>query len=154
MACGSDPRTREPALSVQPAHPRRATCPACGHAGIGRASARIEIGQYVEEKWNRARLAARIDKAVAWRQSHGGRARLWCAEFGCYQANAKSADRLHYLCDMRSVLEERGIGWAYWSYNETFTIMTAGSKPFWQPTAQTPDRSVLDALMPERASER
>ena len=68
---------------------------------------------------------------------------------GCFQAAARPADRCRYLADMRSVLEERGIGWAYWSYNETFTIMTPASKPFWPPTTQTPDRDVLEALPPE-----
>jgi len=75
--------------------------------------------------------------------------KLWCAEFGCYQAAASPADRLRYLRDMRSVLEERGIGWAYWSYNEPFTIMTPDSKPFWPPTSQTPDREVLKVLLPD-----
>ena len=50
------------------------------------------------------------------------------------------------------MLEERGIGWAYWSYNETFSIMSPGSKPFWSPIAQTPDREMLRALLPVRDS--
>ena len=116
-----------------------------------RASARSEIEQYASESWDRDKLAARIDKAVDWRRRNGGRVKLWCAEFGCYQAAARPADRLRYLRDMRAVLEERGIGWAYWSYNETFTIMTSGSKPFWPPTAQTPDREALKVLLPGRA---
>jgi len=115
-----------------------------------RATARTEIEQYANENWNRDKLAARIDRAVDWQRRSGGRVKLWCAEFGCYQAAARPADRLHYLRDLRTVLEERGIGWAYWSYNETFTIMTPASKPFWPPTAQTPDRDVLRALLPER----
>ncbi len=115
-----------------------------------RATAGTEIEQYVHEAWNRDKLAARIDKAVDWRRGCGGRVKLWCAEFGCYQAGARPADRLRYLRDMRTVLEERGIGWAYWSYNETFTIMTPESKPFWPPTSQTPDREVLKVLLPDR----
>jgi endoglucanase len=118
-----------------------------------RATAGAEIDQYVKEDWNRASLAARIDRAVAWQRRSGGRVRLWCAEFGCYQKAASAADRLRYLHDMRSVLEERGIGWAYWSYNETFTIMTPESKPFWPPTVQTPDRSVLRVLLPPRETD-
>ena len=112
-----------------------------------RATAGAEIDRYVKEDWNRARLAARIDRAVAWQRRSGRRVKLWCAEFGCYQKAASPADRLRYLRDMRSVLEERGIGWAYWSYNETFTIMTIGSKPFWPPISQTPDRDVLRVLL-------
>ncbi len=115
-----------------------------------RATAGTEIEQYASENWNRDKLAARIDRAVDWQRRSGGRVQLWCAEFGCYQAAARPADRLRYLRDPRTVLEERGIGWAYWSYNETFTIMTRASKPFWPPTAQTPDREVLRALLPDR----
>ncbi len=117
-----------------------------------RATARTAIEQYAREDWNRDRLAARIDTAVNWQRRSGGRVKLWCAEFGCYQAASQPADRLRYLRDMRSVLEERGIGWAYWSYNETFSIMRPGSKPFWPPTAQMPDREVLRVLLPVRES--
>jgi hypothetical protein len=94
-----------------------------------RATARTEIEQYANETWNRDKLAARIDRAVDWQRRSGGRVKLWCAEFGCYQAAARPADRLRYLRDMRTVLEERGIGWAYWSDNETFTIMTPETSP-------------------------
>ncbi len=93
------------------------------------ATAGTEIEQYASENWNRDRLAARIDRAVDRQRRSGGQVRLWCTEFGCYQAAARPADRLRYLRDLRSVLEERGIGWAYWSYNETFTIMTRASQP-------------------------
>ncbi|MGO8750190.1 MAG: hypothetical protein ACLQNE_29950 [Thermoguttaceae bacterium] len=34
---------------------------------------------------------------------------------------------------MRTVLEDRGIGWAYWSYNETFSVMAAGQIPLAHP---------------------
>jgi hypothetical protein len=48
---------------------------------------------------------------------------------------------------MRDVLEARGIGWACWSYNETFSIMTPDSTPFGPPTHATPDKAVLKALL-------
>jgi endoglucanase len=115
-----------------------------------RPTAKTEIERYADQCWDRDRLAARIDKAVEWRRRNGGGVKLWCAEFGCYQATARPADRCCYLSDMRGVLEERGIGWAYWSYNETFSIMTPDSKPFWPPTTQTPDREVLKVLLPDR----
>ena len=118
--------------------------------GSLRADATAEIERYAAQHWERKTLAARIDRAAAWQQRHGGRVKLWCAEFGCYQEAVDPADRCHYLHDMRSVLEERGIGWAYWSYNETFTAMTRDSKPFWPPTRQTPDRAVLNVLLPGR----
>ncbi|WP_165232568.1 glycoside hydrolase family 5 protein [Aquisphaera insulae] len=111
-----------------------------------RPEAKSQIERYAAERWDRAALAARIDKAVAWREKHGGRPRLWCAEFGCYQAGCRPEDRVRYLRDMRTILEERQIGWSYWSYNEDFSVMTRESKHFWPPTSQTPDQEVLDAL--------
>ncbi len=112
-----------------------------------RAAAKSQIEQYARESWDRSRLAARIDKAIAWQRRWGGRVKLWCAEFGCYQKAADPADRCRYLGDLRTVFEERGIGWAYWSYNETFTIMTPDSMPFAPPRRQTPDARVLKVLL-------
>jgi len=115
-----------------------------------RAAAARQIDEYARERWDRSRLAARIDKAVGWRRRHGGRPKLWCAEFGCYQAAVSPADRCRYLLDMRTVLEERGIGWAYWSYSETFSVMTSGRPPFGPASAQTPDKAVLKVLLPDK----
>jgi hypothetical protein len=50
---------------------------------------------------------------------------------------------------MRTALEDRGIGWAYWSYNETFTVMAAGRIPFGPAASQTPDRKMLGILLPD-----
>jgi endoglucanase len=116
------------------------------------ATAKAQLERYARERWNREALAARIDKAAAWRRLHSGRPVLWCAEFGCYHQAAKPEDRRRYLGDMRSVLEERDIGWAYWSYNETFTVMGPGRTAFGPAGAQTPDREVLEVLLPDMVS--
>lgn len=119
-----------------------------------KADARAQVERYAAERWDCARLASRIDVAADWRRRHGGKVTLWCAEFGCFQTAARPADRVRYLADLRAVFEERGVGWAYWSYAETFTMMTPDSPPFGPPARQTPDRAVLDALMPARPSSR
>jgi hypothetical protein len=115
------------------------------------AAAKVQLERYAREHWNREALAARIEKAAAWRRLHGGRPVLWCAEFGCFQDAARPEDRRRYLSDMRIVLEERHIGWAYWSYNETFTVMSAGRTPFGPAGSQTPDREVLGVLLPDKS---
>jgi hypothetical protein len=114
------------------------------------AEARAQIEQYAMECWDRKKLAARIGKAMDWRRRNGDQVKLWCAEFGCYQAAASPADRCRYLYDIRTVLEDSGIGWAYWSYNETFSVMTSDSRPFGPPIAATPDKAVLKALLPDK----
>jgi hypothetical protein len=55
-------------------------------------------------------------------------------------------DRYRYLQDVRTALENHGIGWAYWSYNETLTVLTSARTPFGPPEQQTPDQQVLHAL--------
>ena len=51
-------------------------------------------------------------------------------EFGCYQRTIDPAVRYRYLRDVREAFEHHGIGWAYWSYNETLTVMTPERQPF------------------------
>ena len=74
---------------------------------------------YGEERWDGARVRAEISKAAEWARAH--RAALMCGEFGVL-ATAPAADRLRYLRDVRSACEERGIGWAVWSYHTEFRI--------------------------------
>ncbi len=102
---------------------------------------------YGEEGWNERVIADRIGKLTAWNQTHGGGLRIWCAEFGCFQHTVAAADRYRYLRDVRTAFEANGIGWAYWSYNETLTVMTPDRTPFGPADRQTPDRELLQALL-------
>lgn len=113
-----------------------------------RADIRARVEQYAAERWTREKVVARLARAVVWRERYPG-ARLWCAEFGCYEA-APPADRVRYLADVRRYFDDHGIGWAYWSYNETFTAMGPGRTPFGPAASQKPDQAVLDALLPDR----
>lgn len=106
------------------------------------------IEHYAEEQWDTEKLAARIDKAVQWRKRYGDKPRLWCSEFGCYEA-APATDRRLYLDQVRTLFDQYDIGWCYWSYNETFTVMAANRTRHGQAGEQTPDKALLHALMPE-----
>lgn len=105
---------------------------------------------YGEERWDRERIAARVQKLVDWNNSHGGGLKIWCAEFGCYQRTIDAAVRCRYLQDVREAFESHGIGWAYWSYNETLTVMTPQRQPFGPASIQTPDRKLLEVLFGSR----
>jgi hypothetical protein len=72
------------------------------------------------------------------------------AEFGCYQRTIAPAVRYRYLQDVRETFESHGIGWAYWSYNETLTVMTSQRQPFGPASIQTPDRKLLEVLFGSR----
>ena len=107
---------------------------------------------YGAERWNREKIAARIQKLVDWNNSHGGGLKIWCAEFGCYQRTIDAAARYRYLQDVREAFESHGIGWAYWSYNETLTVMTPDRQPFGPASVQTPDKKLLEVLFGSRTS--
>jgi len=109
------------------------------------------LTDYGNARWNRERIAARVKKLVDWNESHGGGLKIWCAEFGCYQRTIGPADRYRYIKDVREVFEENGIGWAYWSYNETLTVMTTDRQPFGPAKFQTPDRKLLEALLGDQS---
>jgi endoglucanase len=102
---------------------------------------------YGEQRWNRDKIAARIGLLRDWNQRHGGGLRIWCAEFGCYQRTIDPEDRYRYLQDVREAFESHGIGWAYWSYNETLTVMTEDREPFGPAEKQVPDQRLLKILL-------
>ena len=104
------------------------------------------LKEYGEERWNRDKIAARARRLVDWNNSHGGGLKIWCAEFGCYQRTIDAAARYRYLQDVREAFESHGIGWAYWSYNETLTVMTPDRQPFGPASVQTPDKRLLEVL--------
>lgn len=112
-----------------------------------RAAAEGMLIGYGNERWNKEKIAGKIRKLVDWNNAHGGGLKIWCAEFGCYQRTIAPEDRYRFMRDMREVFEENGIGWAYWSYNETFTVMTPERQAFGPAALQTPDTKMLEALL-------
>ena len=110
---------------------------------------RARVKQYAAERWDLNKLAARIEKLAEWRRLHGDHVKLWCAEFGCYQA-ARPADRCRYVGEVRNLFEQQGIGWCYWSYNEAFSVLTSDRTPYGPANVQTPDQAILQSLFPDK----
>lgn len=81
---------------------------------------------YGNERWNRAKIDARIDLAVAWAAKH--KAKLYCGEFGVYAKEAPPADRVRWYGDVTNALFRRGIGFAFWDYQgaDSFGITNGG----------------------------
>jgi hypothetical protein len=104
------------------------------------------LTDYGNACWNREKIAARVRRLADWNNSHGGGLKIWCAEFGCYQRTIEPMARYRYIRDVREAFEANCIGWAYWSYNETLTIMTPERQAFGPAESQTPDKRMLDAL--------
>lgn len=94
---------------------------------------------YCAMGWDRAAIRQRIATAAGWAAMH--RVTLMAGEFGA--ANSLNApSRLAWLSTVRSALEEAGIGWALWGYDDIMGLAVA------RPPAARPilDANVLAAL--------
>jgi hypothetical protein len=88
--------------------------PAAKAALLGRlpdGKAKHHLSEYAGD---RAWIAARLGKAVAWGKQHG--VPLTCNEFGVYTRVTPPESRYRWLRDTRELCEELGIGWAMWDY--------------------------------------
>ena len=90
---------------------------------------------YGKECWNKNKMAERIRMLTVWSQSYDG-VKLFCGEFGCLHEAVHPHHRYKFIKDFREVLEEHGVSWSYWSFNETFTVLHNGIQ----------DKQMLDAL--------
>jgi aryl-phospho-beta-D-glucosidase BglC (GH1 family) len=76
---------------------------------------------YGNLRFNRDTLQKQISQAAAWAAQYG--VPLTCNEFGVYKPYAPRADRLQWIEDVRTILEEHGIGWAMWELDEGFGLL-------------------------------
>ncbi|MCT7997262.1 glycoside hydrolase family 5 protein [Laspinema olomoucense] len=75
---------------------------------------------YCDEQWNADKIKARIGLAAAWATEHN--VRLTANEFGVYRGFVKEKDRVAWIYDVRTALEEYDIGWAMWDYTGGFGL--------------------------------
>ncbi len=70
---------------------------------------------YCAQRWNAAKLAARIATAADWaRRNHRA---VVAGEFGASQ-RLNAPARLAWLAAVRAACEQAGIGWALWGYDD------------------------------------
>ncbi len=108
-------------------------------ASIEDAAAKQYLQNYGEYRWNIERLDELIRRAADWGRSH--HVPVSCNEFGVYRRVAPRADRLKWIAGVRSLLESYSMGWAMWSYDDGFGMITENRD---QPE---PDLEVVDALL-------
>ncbi len=65
------------------------------------------------EQWDQARMRTYIDQATAFRDKYG--VKIWCGEFGCARW---AIGARQWFADWVGLLEEKSIGWSYYSYRE------------------------------------
>lgn len=83
--------------------------------------ARYELYLYGAEGWNASTIEQRIGFAAAWGRERG--VPVICNEFGAFRDTAPPDSRTRYLHDVRSALEENGIGWAMWDWSGNFGLV-------------------------------
>ena len=120
------------------------------------SSAYNEIFTYCNTPWNMAKQRSILQSIVMWRANHpSSNPKVWCAEFGCLDrtydpqgGGCNPQDRIQFIHDRRQAFEEIGIGWAYWSYNETFTVLNPNLRAAFSksPSYDWIDNPTLDAL--------
>lgn len=91
--------------------------------GTGRERALRVLGDYIERRWDAARLEAEIGEIAAWASRNG--VRVICTEFGVIRTRVDAESRLNWLKDARTALERHGIPWTVWDYADVFGIAVA-----------------------------
>jgi len=83
-------------------------------------SSKKMIENYGNQRWDKARLAARFKEGIEW----GARNKvpLYCGEFGVLPTYAKPQHRANWFRDFGQVLAENQIGWAVWGWDEGFGL--------------------------------
>jgi endoglucanase len=99
---------------------------------------RLALERYGMDHWDAARIDGEISQVAAW-ASHWD-VPVICNEFGVYRKNADPGDRAAWLSDVRSSLENHGIGWAMWDYDGGFDVVNK------QDGKTTPDPATVHAL--------
>jgi hypothetical protein len=95
------------------------------------ASVLAAVTAYCNTPWNMTTQRNVLQPIVDWKTARGGNLNVICYEMGVPIDPCQStthggvlpADRIQYIHDKRLALEEKNIGWTYWSYNETFTVL-------------------------------
>lgn len=104
----------------------------------GNQTAIADLTNYGAQQWNRDKVRQLIGRAANWASNNG--VRLMSSEFGVYGKNAPAGDRVQWMADVRSVLEEFNIGWASWGYKDDFGYVD------WVKNVPTLDTAVIQAL--------
>jgi endoglucanase len=85
-------------------------------------SARYQLYLFGQGNWNAKGISQRLAFAASWGRERG--VPIICNEFGAFRDTAPSDSRTRYLHDVRTGLEEQGIGWAMWDWSGNFGLVT------------------------------
>jgi endoglucanase len=75
---------------------------------------RFTVLRYGLDHWDAHRVAVEIGQAAEWAKHWN--VPLTCNEFGVYRKDSDPQDRARWLHDVRTTLEQDGIGWNMWDF--------------------------------------
>ncbi len=107
-------------------------------AGVPDAVDRLAVIRYGEDHWDAARIDAEITQVAEWARQRG--VPVVCNEFGVYRDYVDPQDREAWIHDVRTALEQHGMGWAMWDYSGNFGVVTRKDE------RNVPDEITLRAL--------
>jgi endoglucanase len=90
-------------------------------ASVPDAVDRLAVIRYGQDHWDATRIDAEIAQVAQWAQQNG--VPVVCNEFGVYRAYADPRDREAWIHDVRSALEQHGMGWTMWDYSGNFGVV-------------------------------
>ncbi len=94
-------------------------------SGVPDEIARYQLFLYANGGWNLETVQRKLAFAEDWaRDRH---VPLICNEFGAFRDTAPPDSRARWITDVRSSLEQAGIGWAMWDYSGNFGLLTRDS---------------------------
>ena len=97
-----------------------------------------------------AKVKSLIDIAVNFKNAHN--VNIFCGEFGVYNLNSDTADRVYWYKTVRDYLEEKSIPWTTWDYKGNFGLFKKGSQEMFESDLNIPLLKALNFNIPEQHS--
>ncbi len=91
-------------------------------AAVDNETAKRNLRQYGKERWDAARIEARIAEAAEWAKKRG--VAVTCNEFGVYRNYSPPADAVQWHKDLCSAFARHNIGWSKWELEGGFGFFT------------------------------
>src|SRR5258706_6039848 len=100
-----------------------------------------QLSWYGSQRYNIDSLIRWVTPVADWGKKNN--VLVTCNEFGSYKPYAPRQSHLQWVHDMRSALEQQGVAWAMWEYDEGFGLITYTNNDRTKPVV---DEEVLVAL--------
>ena len=105
---------------------------------------RLAVLRYGLDHWDAHRVGVEIGQATEWGKRWN--VPLTCNEFGVYRKDSDPQDRARWLHDVRTTLEQDGIGWNMWDFGGRGDGKGFGVVNGPKEGPNTPDEVTLQAL--------